>query len=153
VSSTHCSLFNKVKSFMKCTYSIKILACLLPFVSLSYETQFKFLSFTSSGIWCHDSWWIVTVNRNFLLPSAVSEQFWKTLLVLYRHSRAISLTLVLYIDIDIAGQSLSLLYYIDIAGQSHSSCTIHRHRHSRAISLTLVLYRHSRTVSLFLYYT
>jgi len=34
---------------MKCTYSIKILAHLLPIVSLSYETQFKFLSFKSSG--------------------------------------------------------------------------------------------------------
>ena len=44
-----CSLFSKLKLFMKCTYSIKILACLLPFVSLSYETKFKFLSFKSSG--------------------------------------------------------------------------------------------------------
>jgi hypothetical protein len=42
-------LFSKLKLFMKCTYSIKILACLLSFVSLSYETKFKFLSFKSSG--------------------------------------------------------------------------------------------------------
>jgi len=39
---------NKQKLFMRCTYSTKILAHLLPFVSLSYETQFKFVSINSS---------------------------------------------------------------------------------------------------------
>jgi hypothetical protein len=49
VSLIQCSLFNELKLFMNCIYSIKMLALLLPFVSLSYEIQFKFLSFMSSG--------------------------------------------------------------------------------------------------------